>query len=74
VKGELYMPHTDLMRREVRWYQQHGKYPDRITRTSTGETYVIGDWSWNRSRAGRQEHIESRMRAAGVYDLQKSAV
>ncbi len=55
------------MRREVAWYYRYGKYADRISRTSSGEQYVIGDWSWNRARPRCIEYIEDRMRAAGIY-------
>ena len=48
----------NIQEKEVKWYKKHGKYPDRISLTASGERYVIGDWSWNRKHPRRRERIE----------------
>jgi hypothetical protein len=56
-----------LADREVAWYRISGRHATRIKRDTSGQPYVIGDWSWNQERFGEEEYIESRMRSAGVY-------
>ncbi len=45
---------------EVKWYRDNGKYPDRITKDSSGDEYVISDYS-TFANNGRLEHIEPDM-------------
>jgi hypothetical protein len=62
------MNEKSIAEREILWYRQHGKYPERITQSRRREFYVIGDFSWNRNYPDKSEVIEPRMRAAGLYD------
>ena len=52
---------------EIRWYNKHGKHPDRIVLDTSSIPYVIGDWSWNRLRPDREEFVEGEMKAACIY-------
>jgi|SRR6185369_16100024 len=46
---------------EVEWYRVCGKYPElRIKKDTSGNAYVIGDWSWSRGKYP-PEVIEPRM-------------
>lgn len=54
----------ELMQREVDWYSRYGRFADRITKTSCGCPFVIGDWSWNSNHRDRQEFVEAAMIAA----------
>ncbi len=48
--------------REVMWYLAHGRFgTKRLAKSSVGCTYVIGDWSWNRSSRDWPEFIEYSM-------------
>lgn len=57
----------DVQAREAAWYRRHGRYPERVRLTLSGEPFVIGDWSWNRDYPNRREVVEPAMRRAGVY-------
>jgi hypothetical protein len=52
--------HSDIQAREVVWYRQYGKHPERIIRDGHGREYVIGDHSWNTSHADKLEYFEHR--------------
>lgn len=47
---------------EVEQYRLYGNYPDRITRDSSGQEYMIGDWSWNRLPQNKREFFEPVLR------------
>ena len=49
---------------EVAWYRQHGEYPQRIARDSSGNEYVIGDASWNARHEWARERVEPQMMRA----------
>ena len=55
---------------EVKWYMKNGRYKkERIKKDSCGESYVVGDFSWNR-QAGKTECIETDMaNAIALHDL-----
>lgn len=59
--------HESMQAREVRWYRQFGKYPERISRTASGAEYIIGDLSWNKHHRGKGEAVEALMRCAKLY-------
>jgi hypothetical protein len=59
------IPPPESQAREVAWYRQHGRFPERIKYDGRGQLYVIGDQSWNMNHPS--ELIEGEMRAAGVY-------
>lgn len=65
--GGVSESHAQFCQREVDWYLKHGKYPNtRITSTSDGLRFVIGDWAWHRAHPRHEEHIEDRMKRAGI--------
>lgn len=66
------MTTVEHMLREVVWYQQHGKYRERIRKTNEGELYVVGDWSWNRNHPDKHEEIEPQMESALGYSHDRS--
>lgn len=43
---------------EVEWYRKYGKHPERIVKDSSGQLYVIGDFSWNRPNTNKKEEFE----------------
>lgn len=50
-------------RREVEWYRKNGRFPGRrIRKDSGGESYVVGDLSWNaKASPEEREFIDAHM-------------
>ena len=64
-----------IKQKEIEWYRENGSYLSRIAFDSTGNVYLIGDWSWNRIvGADRQEFVEEKMKKAGFYTNHNNAI
>ncbi len=62
---------------QVKWYREHGKYPDRICFDNSGIKYVAGDFSWNHGNPATREVIEPQLeqdllREYGAVSAEKS--
>lgn len=55
--------YRDQMRVELDWYSVYGRYKKhRLAKErSTGQSYVIGDFSWNKKYPWLKEFVEDRM-------------
>ena len=47
---------------EVQWYEEHGKYPERIKTDSLHRRYVEWDRGWNKRNPYRRETIAGKLR------------
>jgi len=56
------MNYLDYQQAEVEWYSRNGEHHSRrIATDRAGNSYVVGDWSWNQRLSNPREVIENRM-------------